>query len=403
MLRTSNRAGRASALAVALSFLLAVAPAAIVSQAHAQTAARRTAKLAAPKTRRSPSVPVVLPSKRKNDGHFQWSSTSPLILPKSDATHRPVALKDPSVVYANGKFHVFMTTAGPQGWGLAYTSFRNWREASAAPLTFLDQSPIGPGYRAAPQVFYFAPQKRWYMIFQGGDPLYSTTTTIDDPLSWSVPKPLFATAPDAVKGPDGRPVWLDFWVICDKVRCYLFNTGDNGRLYRSDTSLGDFPYGFGNTQVALEDKRDRLFEASMTYKVAGTRSYVTMVEAIGPKGRYFRSWTSNRLDGRWTPLADSLTDPFAGSSNVDYPAGRWTLDISHGELIRAGKDQTPTIDPCKPVQFLYQGVDPRADATDYLNLPYRLGVLTATTRNPISAMCRTTFGARPRARRTGLR
>ena len=353
-----------------------------------------TLAVAAPPTERAQPVQTTTPPKGGSGGRFRWSSTAPLILPRSDATHKLAALKDPSVVYANGKYHVFMTTAGPQGWGLAYTSFRRWAEAPSAPLVFLDRSGIGPGYRAAPQVFFFAPQKRWYMIFQGGDPLYSTTTTIDDPLSWSAPKPFFATAPDAVKGRDGNAVWLDFWVICDTERCHLFNTGDNGRLYRSETSLGAFPAGFGNTQIVLDDARDRLFEASMTYKVAGTGTYVTMVEAIGPEGRYFRSWTSDRLDGRWTPLAGSLADAFAGSRNVSYPGGRWTQDVSHGELIRLGNDQIPTIDPCKPLQFLYQGVDPRADATDYLNLPYRLGLLTAAAPNPISAMCRTKGGER---------
>jgi endo-1,4-beta-xylanase len=344
-----------------------------------------TVAIAAPPSEQAQSP---TPPKAANS-QFQWTSTAPRILPSSDATHKLAAVKDPSIVYANGKYHVFMTTAGPQGWGLAYTSFRTWQEAPAAPLTFLDKSGIGPGYRAAPQVFFFAPQKRWYMVFQGGDPFYSTTTTIDDPLSWSAPKLFFTTIPDAVKGSDGRATWLDFWVICDTANCHLFNTGDNGRLYRSDTSLRDFPAGFGNTQVVLEDARDRLFEAGMTYKVAGTGAYVTMVEAIGPRGRYFRSWTSDRLDGHWKPLADSLADPFAGSSNVTYPAGRWTLDISHGEMIRQGNDQSLTLDPCKPLQFLYQGVDPHADTGDYLNLPYRLGLLTATARNPISAMCRT--------------
>jgi endo-1,4-beta-xylanase len=58
-------------------------------------------------------------------------------------------------------------------------------------------------------------------------------------------------------------------------------------------------------------------------------------------------------------------------------------------MIRQGNDQSLTLDPCKPLQFLYQGVDPHADTGDYLNLPYRLGLLTATARNPISAMCRT--------------
>lgn len=62
--------------------------------------------------------------------------------------------------------------------------------------------------------------------------------------------------------------------------------------------------------------------------------------------------------------------------------------------MRAGNDQSLTIDPCRPLRFLYQGVDPRADTTDYLNLPYRLGLLTAAVRNPVSAMCRTKFDAR---------
>lgn len=379
MLRIANRATRLSAWAIASGLSTAPVPAVIAPQAHAVPGAVGSAATA----------PSTSPSQSTS---FRWASSAPLIVPRPDTGRQLAALKDPSIVHANGKIHVFMTTAGPMGWGLAYTSFRTWREAPTAPLTFLDRSPIGPGYRAAPQVFYFAPQKRWYMVFQGGDPLYSTTATIDDPLSWSAPKPFFSSVPDVVKGTDGRAVWLDFWVICDARRCHLFNTGDNGRLYRSDTKLGDFPQGFGNTQVVLEDTRDRLFEASMTYKVAGTGTYVTMVEAIGPKGRYFRSWASDRLEGRWTPLADSLVEPFAGSSNVSYRGKRWTLDVSHGELIRAGNDQTLTIDPCKPLQFLYQGVDPRADATDYLNLPYRLGLLTATTRNPISVMCRS--GAR---------
>ncbi|MCW3849503.1 non-reducing end alpha-L-arabinofuranosidase family hydrolase [Sphingomonas sp. LB-2] len=318
---------------------------------------------------------------------FRWASSQPLILPKPDANHAIVAVKDPSIVHADGKYHVFMTTAGAQGWGLAYASFRDWDEAPSAPLTFLDTTPIGGGYHAAPQVFYFGPQGLWYMVFQGGDPFYSTTRTIGDPMSWSAPRPLFEKVPDAVKGSDGRPVWLDFWVICDTAKCYLFNTGDNGRFYRSETTLGAFPHGFTNTRVVLEDQRDRLFEASMTYRVAGTDSYVTMIEAIGPQGRYFRSWTSDRLDGSWTPLAGSVSEPFAGPANVSYEGRRWSMDISHGEMIREGNDQNLTIDPCKPLRFLYQGYAP-GGTYDYINLPYRLGLITAKGPNPLSMMCR---------------
>jgi endo-1,4-beta-xylanase len=320
---------------------------------------------------------------------FNWTASDPLIQPKPDATHASVAVKDPTIVFANGKYHLFMTTAG-DGWHMAYTSFADWSQAPSAPITYLDQSPIGPGYRAAPQVFYFEPQKLWYLIYQGGDPLYSTTANIDDPMSWTAPKPFIAKVPDNMKkimGKEGN--WLDFWIICDDAKCHLFNTDDNGHLFRSETSVTDFPEGFGNTALVLADDRDRLFEASMTYKLAGTDKYVTMIEAISRKGRYFRAWTADRLDGEWTLLADKVADPFAGSANVTFSGADWTDDISHGEIIRSGSNQKLEIDPCQPMRFLFQGFDPKRNTQEYIKLPYRLGLLTAIGENPISRMCPT--------------
>lgn len=55
--------------------------------------------------------------------------------------------------------------------------------------------------------------------------------------------------------------------------------------------------------------------------------------------------------------------------------------------IRSGFDQTLSIDPCRPLQFLYQGLDPDSREPDYLKLPYRLGVITADGANPVSEMC----------------
>lgn len=50
--------------------------------------------------------------------------------------------------------------------------------------------------------------------------------------------------------------------------------------------------------------------------------------------------------------------------------------ISHGELIRAGDDQTVPLNPCQS-QFLYQGMDPNADG-DHISPPWRMGLLTQT-------------------------
>ena len=319
------------------------------------------------------------------EGRFQWRSSAQLIAPPAKG-ERYAGLKDPSVVYFNGAYHVFMTTAAPEGWNLAYSRFTDWSEAPKAEVVSLKPSGIGPGYRAAPQVFYFAPQKLWYMVYQGGPPLYSTTTNIEDPLSWRAPKPFFSQTPAIVKD-GGQDVWLDFWVICDDATCHLFNTGDNGKLYRSQTPIGRFPEGFTDTQVVMSGARDDVFEASMHYKIAGTNTYLTAVEAISPRGRYFRAWTSDRLDGEWRPLATSVSKSFAGGDNVTFDGPAWAEGVSHGELLRSGHDQTLTIDPCKPLRFLYQGLEAHAAGTDYIVLPYRLGLLTATGPNPISKMC----------------
>ncbi|MFF1604740.1 non-reducing end alpha-L-arabinofuranosidase family hydrolase [Streptomyces mirabilis] len=148
-------------------------------------------------------------------------------------------------------------------------------------------------------------------------------------------------------------------------------------LYRSQTTVGQFPSGFTNTVIALQDSKNALFEASNVYKVQGSNQYLLLVEAIGSDGRrYFRSWTSAGLAGSWTQLAASESNPFSRANNVSFPAGSWTRDISHGEMIRAGYDQTLTIPSCR-LQYLYQGVNPNAGG-DYNLLPWRLGLLTQT-------------------------
>lgn len=318
---------------------------------------------------------------------FHWRSSAQLIAPRAGDGNGYSALKDPTIVYVDGEYHVFMTSVGAEGWHMAYTHFTDWSQASTAPIVDLKQSGIGPGYRAAPQVFYFAPQKLWYMVYQSGPPVYSTTATIGDPLSWSGPKPFFDQAPDIIKAATGQEAWLDFWVICDDVSCYLFNTDDHGNLFRSRTSLQQFPAGFSDTRRMMTGPRDDIFEASMHYRLAGTNTYLTLVEAIGPQGRYFRAWTSDRLDGDWRLLAGSPSRFFAGSDNVVFDGEAWSQGVSHGELVRSGYDQTLTLDPCQPLQFLYQGLEPHAADTAYIDLPYRLGLLTATGPNPISALC----------------
>ncbi|WP_030611339.1 non-reducing end alpha-L-arabinofuranosidase family hydrolase [Streptomyces achromogenes] len=309
---------------------------------------------------------------------FSWSSSKQLIAPKSDATHEIAGIKDPSVVRYKGKYHVFASVASASGYNLVYLSFKDWSQAGSATHHYLDRTAIGSGYRAAPQVFYYAPQKLWYLVYQTGNASYSTNKDISNPDGWSAPRDFYPEMPDIIKQNIGNGYWVDMWVICDSAHCYLFSSDDNGHLYRSQTTVGQFPNGFTNTVIAAQDPdRYALFEASNIYKVKGSKQYLMLVEAIGSDGRrYFRSWTSSDLAGSWSPLADSESNPFARANNVTFPSGAWTKDISHGEMIRAGYDQTLTIPACK-LQYLYQGMDPNASG-DYNSLPWRLGLLTQT-------------------------
>jgi hypothetical protein len=62
---------------------------------------------------------------------------------------------------------------------------------------------------------------------------------------------------------------------------------------------------------------------------------------------------------------------------MTYEAGvmPWTRDISHGEMLRDGNDETLTIDP-RHLTFLYQGLD-QSTPTDmeYSQWPYKLALL----------------------------
>jgi endo-1,4-beta-xylanase len=317
-------------------------------------------------------TPCPLPSS------FHWTSSNPIIAPASDPRHDLVAIKDPSVVYFNGRWHVYASSVSSSGaYGMVYLSFTDFSEASAAPLYYMDQTPGFDTYVAAPELFYFAPQARWYLVFQSGPPMYSSNDDPGNPGGWTRPAPFFASEPAIISRNGG---WVDFWVICDDRRCHLFFSDDHGRWYRSVTALGDFPRGFAQPEVVMEDpEAGRLFEASNVYKIQGSEQYLALIESFDASSnwrRYFRSWTATSLDGPWAPLQDSGSAPFAGTSNVRFPSPAWANDISHGEAIRGGYDQTLQLDACD-LQFLYQAYDSSVQYDDYNAIPWRLGLLRA--------------------------
>jgi hypothetical protein len=312
---------------------------------------------------------------------FRWNSSAQVIAPKPDGSHAAIAVKDPSIVFHNGRYHVIASTVNSAGnYNMVYLSFTDFSQAGSAQHYYLDTTAIGTGYKTAPHVFFFAPHNRWYLFYQVGDnAAYSTNTDISNPAGWTAPVRVYAGGmPQIIRDNIGAGYWVDFWVICDSARCFLFSSDDNGHLYRSETTVGQFPNGFTNTVIAMQDaNRNRLFEAANVYKLNTSNTYMLIHEAIGSDGkRYFRTWTAPAIVGPWTALADTEANPFARHNNVTFSGTAWTRDISHGEMVRAGTDQTMQISPCN-LRFLYQGLDPNAGG-NYNTLPWRLGLITQT-------------------------
>ena len=285
-------------------------------------------------------------------GQFKWTVSSPLIYPARRPPEVVYSVKDPTIVRYEDRWHLFCTIRGQKrSHQIEYLCFEDWKDANTAKRYVLTLSEV---YFCAPQVFYFTPHKKWYLICQVSDgsrnpslqPAYSTTDNLADPTSWSKPTLLFSRQPDNINA------WIDFWVICDATRAHLFFTSLDGQMWRSETKLADFPGGWSQPTVVL---RGDIFEASHTYYLKGLDKFLTIVEAQADGRRYYKAYLAETLDGEWMPLAATKDKPFAGPANTTPTGARWTDSFSHGELIRSGFDQTLTVNP-NNLMFLFQGV-----------------------------------------------
>ncbi len=303
----------------------------------------------------------------------QWEYSAPLIQPEDRDQNRSYAQKDPTVVFHDERWHVFMTIKLPSRSVIEHCSFENWQQANSAERTILSVS--DSDYYCAPQVFWFEPHQLWYLIYQVGMPntkkmwvAYSTTKTIDDPTSWTKAKPILDGGADDPRTVGG----LDYWIICDDQRAYLFFTSLNGKMWRLSADIKEFPYGFANCKLALQAD---IFEASHTYRLKDRNQYFTIIEENGQ--RYMKAYVADRLDGDWHPIADTFKHPFASAANTKPQKGvnAWTDNISHGELIRDSNDQTLTVDPDN-LQLMFQGLlQKEKHGRNYGQYPWRIGLL----------------------------
>jgi len=173
---------------------------------------------------------------------LKWKSTGILVGPSNDATHVVHSIKDPTIFRYKDKWEIYATahvisgpaavalqnpstnqpaTGGRRGGGggtfnMIHVSFADWKDAPKAPQLFMDTLPGFGSYKCAPEVFYFAPQKKWYYTFQTQPAVYCTSDTPDDPKSWTAPAPFFAQGTPMPNLP------IDYHFIGDGKTMYMF-------------------------------------------------------------------------------------------------------------------------------------------------------------------------------------
>jgi endo-1,4-beta-xylanase len=228
----------------------------------------------------------------------RWTASSPVLLPGTAGSFDETAVKDPSIVRYGGCWHVFYTARGRGQYTLGYVSAPSLEGLRTAPRTQLTRLRVRSSvYVAAPQVFYFRPQKKWYLVFQTTDsnylPVFSTTATMDRPDSWTAPMPL-VDKQDSAK-------WIDFWVICDSGTAYLFFTRAHKDVVVMTSPIGEFPNGFRDRRPVFSP----LIEAAHIYRErGGAERYLMLFEAPDGRLRRFGLATASSLAGSWS-VADA--------------------------------------------------------------------------------------------------
>lgn len=307
-----------------------------------------------------------VPTARAAENDALWQASAPLLTPRAGDYFDNVAVKDPTIVRFEGRWHLVYTARGTNGYGLGYVSADALDRIEAAPRHPLAQLDGPQDYAAAPQLFFFRPQETWYLIYQtraaNYQPVYSTNKHLGDPAGWSPPQPLVAKE-EAAK-------WIDFWIICDSERAYLFFTRNHKTQYAMHTPRGRFPEGFGDPQPVFGP----LHEAAHVYRVAGTATYHMLYETrLDNEMRRFGLAKAPAPLGPW----ETVTEDYARGEQAAFRDGAapWTAEVSHGEFLRAGYDERMLYDP-NPARLLIQGIEPGKHTGPYPELPWRLGLLT---------------------------
>lgn len=336
----------------------------------------------------------------------KWFVSEPILKAGPAGSVDDVSVKDPTIVYHGGRYHLFYTSKASRAAAVKFNHITKNRSGcmyvSAETLEGLkhakrhDLGLIQKYAIVAPQVFYFEPHKKWYLVahtlvdgMPDLMPFYMTNDRIGDVHGWSKPVEIKTR-----KSHNG--FWIDFWVICDDKKAHFFYTDHAGGVFRMECSIASFPHGLarsrevtvlaecGETEIAPW----RLHEASHVYYVKSADQYLMLVEGVYPhptirgywdsRTRFMFAYVADKLEGPWRRAEDGPND-FAGDpAHLYYAHGiKCPYDqVSHFELIRSGHDQRMEIADYR-LTLLFQTFDATAMGPkyDYNDLPWELAIM----------------------------
>lgn len=285
-----------------------------------------------------------------------WYAEARCFLDGPGAAFDDLAVKDPSIVYSGGRYHLFYTGRDKDAgglWRMGYASATSIANLRTAGRTYMSALNAG-SYFCAPQVFWFPAKGKWFLIYQSGQGAsFSTSTDVGNPALWT---PVRSMGFD-----DG----IDFWCISDGTYVYCFYSAQDGSrtIKRRRTTVANFPYNWEAPTVVATST----FEAVHVYRNKADSKYYMIVEDIN---RYQELWTATSLGGTWTKVAEK----WASGDSLRFLSEVWTDQVSHVEAIRSGTDEKMEIDNIDRCQLLIQGV-PNGNYGGYANIPYDLGLI----------------------------
>jgi predicted GH43/DUF377 family glycosyl hydrolase len=285
-----------------------------------------------------------------------WKLDARCFTEGASGTFDDLSVKDPSIIYSGGTYHLFYTARSKSvsGWQMGYVSASQISQFNTSTRNYMSAL-NGGSYFCAPQVFWFSSKSKWYLVYQSGlGATFSINTDVGNPSGWDAGKSM------------GFGDGIDFWCIADGSYVYCFYSAQDGskNIKRRRTSVANFPYGWEAATIAATNT----FEAPHVYKNKADGKYYMLVEDIA---RHQELWVATNLGGTWTQVAEK----WASVDNLVFGADHWTDQVSHVEVLRAGTDEKMEIDNIDHCDILIQGVTKEGYTGDYANIAYDLGLI----------------------------